>query len=41
MLNDIQKHILEVVSGTAADAKGAVNIRANGKRAYHSNCEGR
>ena len=40
MLNDIQKHILEVVSGMASDAKGAVNIRANGKRAYHSNCEG-
>jgi len=40
MLNEIQKHILEVVSGMAGDAKGAVNIRANGKRAYHSNCEG-
>ena len=40
MLNDIQKHILEVVSGMAAGAQGAVNIRANGKRAYHSNCEG-
>ena len=40
MLNDIQKHILEIVSGMAADAQGAVNIRANGKRAYHSNCEG-
>ena len=40
MLNDIQKHILDIVSGMAADAKGAVNIRANGKRAYHSNCEG-
>ncbi len=37
MLNDIQKHILEVVSGMAADAQGAVNIRADGKRAYHSN----
>ena len=32
MLNDIQKHILEIVSGMAADAQGAVNIRANGKR---------
>ena len=40
MLNDIQKHILEIVSGMASDAQGAVNIRANGKRAYHSNCEG-
>ena len=37
MLNDIQKHILEVVSGMAAGAQGAVNIRADGKRAYHSN----
>ena len=40
MLNDIQKRILEVVSGMANGAQGAVNIRANGKRAYHSNCEG-
>ena len=39
MLNDIQKQILEVVSGMAADAKGAVNIRANGKKAYRSNSE--
>ncbi len=39
MLNDIQKHILDVVSGMAADSKGAVNIRANGQRAYHSNSE--
>ena len=39
MLNDIQKHILEVVSGMAADAKGAVNIRADGKKAYRSNSE--
>ena len=38
MLNDIQKHILDIVSGMASDAKGAVNIRANGKRAYHSYC---
>lgn len=37
MLNDIQKHILEVVSGMAADAQGAVNIRADGKKAYRSN----
>ena len=40
MLNEIQKHIIDIVSGMASDAKGAVNIRANGKRAYHSNCEG-
>jgi Fe-S cluster assembly scaffold protein SufB len=39
MLNDIQKQILEVISGMAADAKGAVNIRANGKKAYRSNSE--
>ncbi len=37
MLNDIQKHILEVVSGMAADSQGAVNIRADGKKAYRSN----
>ena len=37
MLNDIQKHILEVVSGMAADAQGAINIRADGKKAYRSN----
>jgi len=37
MLNDIQKQILEVVSGMAADAQGAVNIRADGKKTYRSN----
>lgn len=37
MLNDVQKHILEVVSGMAANAQGAVNIRADGKKAYRSN----
>ena len=37
MLNDIQKHILEIVSGMASDAQGAVNIRADGKKAYRSN----
>ena len=37
MLNDVQKHILEVVSGMAAGADGAVNIRADGKKAYRSN----
>ena len=37
MLNDIQMHILEVVSGMAADAQGAINIRADGKKAYRSN----
>lgn len=39
MLTDIQKHILEIVSGMAADTKGAVNIRADGKKAYRSNSE--
>ena len=37
MLNDIQKQILEVVSGMANGAQGAVNIRADGKPAYRSN----
>lgn len=37
MLNETQKHILEVVSGMAADSQGAVNIRADGKKAYRSN----
>ncbi len=37
MLNDIQKQILAVVSGMAEDARGAVNIRADGKSAYRSN----
>ncbi len=37
MLNDIQKKILEVVSGMAAGAQGAINIRADGKKAYRSN----
>ena len=37
MLNDVQKHILEIVAGMAGGkAEGAVNIRANGKREYHS-----
>lgn len=39
MLNEVQKHILEVVSGMAADSQGAVNIRADGKKAYRSNSE--
>ena len=37
MLNDIQKQILSVISDMAADTKGAVNIRADGKKAYRSN----
>ena len=39
MLTDIQKQILEVVSGMAQGAKGAVNIRADGKKAYRSNSD--
>ena len=37
MLNDVQKQILEVVSGMKGGAQGAVNIRADGKSAYRSN----
>ena len=38
MLNDIQKHILEVVAGMKnGQAEGAVNIRTDGKKAYRSN----
>lgn len=39
MLSEVQKHILEVVSGMTADSKGAINIRADGKKAYRSNSE--
>ena len=40
MLNDIQKHILEVVAGMKnGEARGAVNIRTDGKKAYRSNSE--
>ena len=40
MLNDIQKHILEVVAGMKnGEAAGAVNIRTDGKKAYRSNSE--
>ena len=39
MLNEVQKHILEIVSGMAADAKGAINIRADGKKAYRTNSD--
>lgn len=36
-LNETQKHILDIVSGMANDAQGAINIRADGKKAYRSN----
>ena len=40
MLNDIQKHILEVVAGMkGGQAKGAVNIRSDGQKEYRSNSE--
>lgn len=39
MLNEVQKHILEVVSGMTETPVGAVNIRANGKKEYRSNSE--
>lgn len=39
MLNEVQKHILEVVSGMTKTPVGAVNIRANGKKEYRSNSE--
>lgn len=38
MLNDIQKHILEIVADMKnGAAEGAVNIRTDGKKAYRSN----
>lgn len=40
MLNQIQKHILEVVAGMKdGEAKGAVNIRSDGKKEYRTNSE--
>ena len=39
MLNDVQKHILEIVSGMKEPPVGAVNIRADGKKEYRSNSE--
>ena len=40
MLNDIQKHILEVVAGMKdGKAEGAVNLRSDGKKAFRSNSE--
>ena len=40
MLNDVQKHILEVVAGMKnGQASGAVNIRTDGKKTYRANSE--
>lgn len=39
MLNDVQKHILDVVAGMAGIPDGAVNIRSDGKKAYRHNTE--
>ena len=39
MLNDVQKQILSVISDMAKDANAAVNIRADGKKAYRSNSQ--
>ena len=40
MLNDIQKHILEVVADMKnGQAEGAVNIRANGKGTFRSHSD--
>ena len=39
MLNDVQKHILDVVAGMAGIPDGAANIRSDGKKAYPHNTE--
>ena len=40
MLNDVQKHILEVVAAMKnGEADGAVNIRVDGKKAHRVNAE--
>ena len=40
MLNDVQKHILQVVADMAdGNAPGAVNIRSDGQKAYRHNTE--
>ena len=39
MLNDVQKHILDVVAGMAGIPDGAVNICSDGKKAYRHNTE--
>lgn len=39
MLNETQKHILELVSGMKEPPVGAVNIRADGKKEYRASSE--
>ena len=39
MLNDVQKHILEIVADMAGIPDGAVNIRSDGKKAFRQNSE--
>lgn len=39
MLNDIQKHILEIVADMKDTGSGAVNIRADGQKAFRRNTE--
>lgn len=39
MLNDVQKHILQVVADMAGIPDGAVNIRSDGKKAFRQNSE--
>ena len=39
MLNDIQKHIIELVSELKGTGEGAVNIRSDGQKAFRRNTE--
>ena len=39
MLNDIQKHILEIVADMKGTGEGAVNIRSDGEKAFRRNTE--
>ncbi len=39
MLNDVQKHILEIVADMKDTGSGAVNIRADGQKAFRRNTE--
>ncbi len=39
MLNDIQKHILEMVADLKGTGEGAINIRSDGQKAFRRNTE--
>lgn len=39
MLNDVQKHILEIVADMKGTGEGAVNIRSDGTKAFRRNTE--